>query len=110
MNSNYYYLDVSLELAEEKDREITPAFFKNHIIKSIKQLFGEAGAAVPVDVLKYHSVEKRAILRVPNDHYVKLRSSLTLTGDYEGTSCVYNIHKASPLLLALLGDSRDYQH
>jgi len=76
----------------------------------VKQLFGEVQAAIPTDLLKYDPVEKRAILRVPKDHYVKLRSSLTLTGDYEGIPCCYNIHKATPLLLALLGDSRNYEH
>ncbi|XP_031357910.1 ribonuclease P protein subunit p14-like [Photinus pyralis] len=104
----YYYLDVSLVLAD--NQEITPALFKNHILTSVKQVFGEIGAAVPFDVLKYDSTQNRAILRVPRDHYVKFRGSLTLAGYYQGVLCAYTVHKASPLLLSLLGDSRSYVH
>ncbi|KAK4884082.1 hypothetical protein RN001_000353 [Aquatica leii] len=82
MTCNYYYLDISLKLAEYQ--EITPALFKNHVIFSINQLFGEVSASIPFDLLKYNSSENRAILRVPKDHYVKVRSSLTLSGFYQG--------------------------
>ncbi|GJQ85083.1 hypothetical protein Trydic_g15771 [Trypoxylus dichotomus] len=85
--SNYYYLDVLLELSKDQDRDITPAFFKNHIIHCITRVFGETAAALPIDVLKFHPDTKEAILRVYKDQYVKLRSSLTLCGDYEGTPC-----------------------
>lgn len=97
-------------LLPDNSSEISAAFFKKHIIHSVTSLFGEVAAATSIDLLKYDSVEKRGILRVSKDHYVKLRSSLTLSGTYEDCSCVYNIHKATPLLLALLAESRTYQH
>lgn len=126
--TKYYYLDVSLyvvlrsfgllpnlnscsrEFGDYKIHEITDAFFKKHVIDCVKTLFGEVSAAVPVDLLKYNYKARRGILRVPIDSYVKLHSSLTLCGSYEGAECVYRVHKTSPLLLSLLGDSRDYQH
>lgn len=75
------------------------------------QLFGEvAAAAINIDILKCDISTPRLILRVPKSYYIKLRSSLTLASQYEGQTCVYKIHKASPLLLALQGDSRIYNH
>lgn len=79
-------------------------------MQAVKTLFGEIGASVTVDILKYNPDTRRAILRVPADFYVKLHSSLTLCGEYEGIHCAYRVHKTSPLLLTLLGDSRDYIH
>jgi RNase P/RNase MRP subunit POP5 len=134
--SRHYYLDISLlvyfsfifsvsilqscnltcfffryrKLFDNIDYEITPEYFKNNIVVAITRLFGESTACVDIDVLKYNSRSKRAILRVPADHYVKIRSSLTLCGKYQGDSCAYIVHKASPLLLNLQGDSRDFEH
>lgn len=85
-------------------------FFKKYIIDCLNTIFGEVGAAIPIDLLKYSSINRRAIIRVPKSHYVKLRSSLTLAGHYENVYCSFVIHKACPLLLGLLGDSRDYKH
>jgi len=108
--SKYYYLDISLNFADKIYYEITPEYFKKNIISSITQLFGEVAACVDIDLLKYNQHTLRAIIRVPKTHYVKIRSSLTLCSSYEGRSCAYRIHKASPLLLSLQGDSRDYEH
>ncbi|KAJ8940280.1 hypothetical protein NQ318_007651 [Aromia moschata] len=98
------------EFAKPFHNEITPFLFKNHIIEAVSKLFGEVAAAVNFDLLKYDPVNTRAILRVPKTHYVKLRSSLTLCCQYEGILCAYKIHKSTPLLLGLQGDSRDYNH
>lgn len=106
--SNYYYLDVSLEF-DNPFGDITVAYFKNHIVKNLYKIFGATASSITVDVLKYDISTRRAILRVPKQIYVKLRASLTLCGSYEDHPCFYKIHKASPLLLALQGDSRNYQ-
>ncbi|XP_076268183.1 ribonuclease P protein subunit p14-like [Rhynchophorus ferrugineus] len=107
--SKYYYLDVSMVF--EFQKEVTPAYFKKYILESIKQIFGEfAAAAIQIDILKFNPETLRAVLRVPKEFYIKLRASLTLSGQFEGVKCSYIVHKASPLLLALQGDSRDYQH
>nr|CAD7590261.1 unnamed protein product [Timema genevievae] len=70
----------------------------------------QIGSSVDIDVLKYDEDSCRAILRCPATSYVKLRSSLTLCGDYSGIPCAYRVHNASPCLLSLLGNSRTYQH
>ncbi|KAJ9599245.1 hypothetical protein L9F63_010247 [Diploptera punctata] len=84
--AEYYYLDVSIEIEEGK-REISAVYFKNHIIQALKTLFGEVGASINVDILKYQSATKRAILRCPSDSYVKLLSSLTLSSSFNGIAC-----------------------
>nr|CAI5865188.1 unnamed protein product [Callosobruchus analis] len=104
----YYYLDVSLEFTAPFQDEITPVFFKKNVIEALRQVFGEVATAVNIDILKLDADARRAIIRVPKTHYVKLRSSLTLARTYEGRICVYKVNKASDLLLSLLGDSRDY--
>lgn len=90
--------------------EVTAAFVKKNIVEAINTLFGEVGTAVNIDLIKCNSTNTRVIIRVPESHYLKLRSSLTLASQYEGQTCVYKVHKASPLLLGLLGDSRNYIH
>lgn len=97
-------------MAELSETEVTAVYFKKNIISAVNQLFGEVATAVNIDILKYDCINRRGILRVPKTHYIKLRSSLTLCGKHEGEPCAYRIHKASPLLLALQGDSRDYTH
>lgn len=79
-------------------------------MEAVKQLFGEIGAAIPIDVLKFNPQTLEGIIRVPSSHYIKVRGSLTLCGWYEGQNCVYRVRKSTPFLLGLLGDSRDYLH
>lgn len=92
---------------EEKDREISQAFFDKHISQSICQLFGEVASAQPIDVLKFNPKTTRAIIRVLNDNYVKVRASLSLAGAYEENSCTYCVHKASRHLIALTANSKE---
>lgn len=105
----YYYLDVSLIFEEQKKiHPITVELFKKNILRSIKQLFGETISNCILDILRYDAVERRAIIRVPIDIYIKVRTSLTLASSYENIPCKYQVHQAKPILLALLGDSRDF--
>lgn len=107
---SYYYLDVSLVFSENYESEVTPAYFKKNIVESLYHLFGEVGAAIPIDVLKYESYTRRAIIRFPIEHYVKVRSSLTLVHKYEGAVATYKVHQGSSFLISLSGNSRDYEH
>ncbi|XP_026474903.1 ribonuclease P protein subunit p14 [Ctenocephalides felis] len=107
--SDFYYLDLSLELAQD-DSNVSIIYLKKNIINSLRQIFGEISSSVNIDILKYDSCERRAIIRVPAEQYVKLRSSLTLCSTYENISCAYKIHNISPSLLSLIGNSRTYSH
>ncbi|KAJ4451605.1 Mitochondrial intermembrane space import and assembly protein 40-B [Periplaneta americana] len=43
-------------------------------MQSLNTLFGEVGASICVDVLKYNPLNRRAVLRCPSASYVKLRN------------------------------------
>ncbi|KAF4524099.1 hypothetical protein B566_EDAN007682 [Ephemera danica] len=109
-SSNFWYIDVSLAFSDQWRKNLDIAHFKMQIIKAMKQLFGELGAAIPVDVMKYNQATGRAVLRCPTKNYVKLRSSLTLVSAFEGQKCVFKIHKASPSIISLLSNSRTWTH
>lgn len=93
------------ELFPDNSRVISQAFFKKHVVSSVSHVFGETAAAINIDLLKYNPAEKRGILRVPKELYVKVRASLTLAGKYEDIVCAYTVHKATPILLGLTGMS-----
>lgn len=104
-----YYLDVSLEIPPDPDLVVSPVYIKKNVLEAVRSLFGEEGAKSPIDVLKV-GPKRRFVLRCASDNYVRLRASLTLSTTYEGKSCVYTIHRASPNLLSFTADSRTYQH
>nr|XP_046491288.1 ribonuclease P protein subunit p14 [Neodiprion pinetum] len=104
------YLDVSLELPNDSNREISAVFLKKHVMQAVKKLFGAVGAKSQVDILKYNVSDRRFVLRCQSDSYVRLRAALTLASDYEGEPCVYTVHKASANLLSLAADSRTFIH
>ncbi|XP_034941306.1 uncharacterized protein Rpp14a [Chelonus insularis] len=104
------YLDVSLEFPNNPHRDISEVFLKNHVMQSLKQLFGEEGANCSVDLLRFNHTSRRFILRCEDKDYVRLRSSLTLASTYNDDDCVFTVHKASASPFGLLSDGRDYQH
>lgn len=99
--SEFYYLDISLKLAAEPE-QLLPVYFKSCLDQALVRIFGEIGGQTTVDVLKFDAKQARAIVRVPIDYYVKLRSAITLTGQFQDIPCSFVIHKASPLLLGLV--------
>ncbi|XP_006892344.1 PREDICTED: ribonuclease P protein subunit p14 [Elephantulus edwardii] len=104
--SEYHYLKVCLEF-QERGIRLNAAQFKHLLITALKDLFGEAGAALPLDVLTYEEKTFSAILRISSSGLVKLWSSLTLLGTYQGKKCAFRVIQVSPFLLALSGNSRE---
>lgn len=104
--SVYHYMRISLEL-ESKNTRLTPAQLKQLIITGLKDLYGEVGAALPFDLLKFDENTLTAVLRVCNRGLVKLWSALTLLGFYQNELCAFRIIQVSPFLLALSGNSRE---
>ncbi|XP_070522618.1 ribonuclease P protein subunit p14 isoform X2 [Cardiocondyla obscurior] len=110
LHRKMYYLDVSLEIPSDLDSTISPVSLKKNILEAVQSLFGEEGAKSPVDILKFDPARKRFILRCLSNNYVRLRASLTVCTAYEGKTCIYTVHRASPNLLSFTVDSRAYQH
>ncbi|KAL2716245.1 ribonuclease P protein subunit p14-like [Vespula squamosa] len=105
-----YYLDVSLELADSSNIDISHVYLKKNILEAVKQLFGEEGAKSVIDILKFNIPERRFILRCESEFYIQLRASLTVASQFEGKPCVYIIHRATKNLLSFIVDSRNYKH
>ncbi|KAF7991323.1 hypothetical protein HCN44_002885 [Aphidius gifuensis] len=105
-----YYLDISLIIPNNKNRQISQVFLKKHLMQSLKQVFGEKGSNCCIDIIKYNQDNRNFILRCKNEDYVRLRSSLTLASTYEEDNCIYIVNKSSVSPFGLLSDGRDYQH
>ncbi|XP_050813567.1 ribonuclease P protein subunit p14 isoform X1 [Gopherus flavomarginatus] len=104
--SEHHYVKICLEFQGGGIR-LNAAHFKQLIISALKELHGEVGAALPVDVLTYEEKTLSAILRVPSSGLVKLWSALTLLGSYQNRKCAFRVIQTSPFLLALSGNSRE---
>ncbi|CAM4658584.1 unnamed protein product [Leuciscus chuanchicus] len=75
------------------------------IIRGLRELYGEIGASIPFDLLKFDENQLTGILRVYNSGLVKLWSALTLLGSYQNEACALRVTQVSPFLLALSGNS-----
>ncbi|XP_004702593.1 ribonuclease P protein subunit p14 [Echinops telfairi] len=104
--SEHHYMKVCLEF-QDRGVGLSAAQFKQLIIWALKDLFGEVGAALPVDILTYEEKTLSAILRICSSGLVRLWSSLTLLGSYQGRKCAFRVIQVSPFLLALSGNSRE---
>lgn len=100
-------MKVCLEF-QEQGVGLNVAQFKQLLVSALKDLFGEVGAALPVDVLTYDEKTLSAILRVCSSGLAKLWSSLTLFGAYKSKKCAFRVIQVSPFLLALSGNSREH--
>ncbi|XP_067854915.1 ribonuclease P protein subunit p14 isoform X1 [Heptranchias perlo] len=115
---DYQYLKVGLEFEETRPGlRLNAAHFKQLIVSALKDLHGETGAALPVDVLRFEEETLKAILRVKSRYVesisvhsglVKLWSALTLLGSYQNQKCAFRVTQVSPFLLALSGNSREF--
>ncbi|XP_071351652.1 ribonuclease P protein subunit p14 isoform X2 [Trachinotus anak] len=106
--SPYHYMKVCLVLEDESTR-LSAVELKQFIITGLKNLYGEVGAALTFDLLKYNEDTLTALLRVYSRGLVKLWSSLTLLGSYQNQACAFRVLQVSPFLLALTGNSRELQ-
>lgn len=106
--SPFHYMKVCLVLEDESTR-LSAVELKQFIITGLKELYGEVGAALTFDVLKFDEDTLTALLRVYSRGLVRLWSSLTLLGSYQNQACAFRVLQVSPFLLALTGNSRDLQ-
>lgn len=102
----YHYLKVCLVLENESIKP-SAVELKQFMITGLKNLFGEVGAALNFDLLKYDEDTLISLLRVPSRGLVRLWSSLTLLGFYRNQACAFRVLQVSPYLLSLSGNSRE---
>ncbi|XP_028262244.1 ribonuclease P protein subunit p14 [Parambassis ranga] len=106
--SPYQYMKICLVLEDESTR-LSAVELKLFIISGLRNLYGEVGAALNFDLLKYDEDTLTAFLRVTSRGLVKLWSSLTLLGSYQNQACAFRVLQVSSFLLSLTGNSRDLQ-
>ncbi|XP_040060685.2 ribonuclease P protein subunit p14 isoform X2 [Gasterosteus aculeatus] len=104
--SPYHYMKVRLVL-EDESTKLSAVELKQFIVTGLNSLYGEAGAALTFDLLKYDEDTLTSLLRVYSRGLVKLWSSLTLLGFYQKRACAFRVLQVSPFLLALTGNSRE---
>ncbi|XP_065498713.1 ribonuclease P protein subunit p14 [Caloenas nicobarica] len=104
--AEHQYLRVRLELPDGEARP-NVAQLKQLVVSALRELHGEVGAALSVDILTYDEKTLSAILRVISSGLVKLWSALTLLGSYQNRRCAFRVLQTSPFLLALAGNSRE---
>ncbi|XP_018357678.1 PREDICTED: uncharacterized protein LOC108757678 isoform X3 [Trachymyrmex cornetzi] len=68
-----------VEIPSDPDLIVSPVYLKKNILEAVRSLFGEEGAKSPVDILKLSPEKRRFVLRCPDNSYVRLRASLTLS-------------------------------
>jgi RNase P/RNase MRP subunit POP5 len=103
--SKFWYLRTQLEF-EEEDVHADSLAVRNMITKALGGLHGEIGSSTQVDVLKHEVDTGVSILRVAAKDVVKLWSSLTLLGEYDGRRLRFLVKQFSPFLMSLAVDSR----
>jgi len=109
--SDFFHLEILLEIGSRNFKaEITEAYVLNSIVQALNNLFGEVGAATPIEVEKFESQSHGAylIVKCPSHCFIKLRSSLTLHNTFQSLPCAFHIvrfgntllelHKAKPLI------------
>lgn len=97
-----YFSHFICRKLESESSSVLPVFVKGSVEQSLHKIFGEIGGHTTVDLLKYDSKRQRAILRVPEFFYVKLRAALTLINSFQGVPCRFHVNSVSAVLLALL--------
>jgi len=99
--SDAAFLLLHLEFEKSnKSRDLTKTYLKNNITFALKNLFGEVGASIPFSVVKL-SESGEAIVSCSAESVVKLRSSLTLQGTFQGENCCYTVKRVARSLLQL---------
>uniref|UniRef100_A0A8B9QAM7 Ribonuclease P/MRP subunit p14 n=1 Tax=Apteryx owenii TaxID=8824 RepID=A0A8B9QAM7_APTOW len=90
------HLGVAASLLPDGGARPSAAQFKQLVVTALRELHGEVGAALPVDVLTYEEKTLSAILRVTSSGLVKLWSALTLLGFYQNRRCAFRVLQVKP--------------
>jgi len=101
---NDFHLEVALEIGVRNfQAQVTEAYVLNTVVESLKNLFGEVAAAIPLRIEKFERESKGAkfIIQCQYHSYVKLRSSLTLHNKYQSLPCAFHVTRIGKTLLDL---------
>lgn len=93
-----YYLQGTLKFERTPDFTINNALLKTIIVQALLDLHGEYGASTVVEVIEYKELTKKSysfVIKIPASNLVKVWSSLTLLGRYNGVTTMFTIHQVT---------------
>ena len=82
---------------------MTEAYVLHCITEGLRSLFGEIGSSFPLEIVKFKAQKRdvRLIIRCPSHCVIKVCSSLTLQGQYQGEACAFHVIRVARNLLQL---------
>ncbi|BES92992.1 Hypothetical proteinHypothetical protein domain [Nesidiocoris tenuis] len=111
-HQQWWYIDFVVTSAGNNPHfdQLDAVTTKSLLLSSLKTFFGDSAAGLGFDLLGFRPAQMRGIIRCSASLVVKLRASMTLPVELNGETLSFSTIKASPLLTALLADSRSYKH
>eukprot|EP00039_Didymoeca_costata_P012666 m.183433 g.183433 ORF g.183433 m.183433 type:complete len:139 (+) comp15544_c0_seq5:533-949(+) len=101
------YLRICLTIEEGRNRITDLTLLKTIINKALRDLFGQVGTAVNVDILGVHKDKDGSVLiRTNKEDEVKVHAALTMLTKYDNRDCKCLMLASSPYLLHLASSSR----
>ncbi|TPX31692.1 hypothetical protein SeMB42_g07722 [Synchytrium endobioticum] len=96
---------MSISLTTEPAHDLDELYFRNAISIALRDAFGIIGMSTPIDVLTFDLDTQHAVIRVPSEYLVQVRSALSLLNKVDGTrTCRFHVHQASSHLMSLACD------
>jgi len=83
-------LIVKIDLSESSETDFSLSTLTNNIVLGLKNLFGEGGAAIPLQVESFDRKTRHIRILTYQPFISKLRCALTLLGRYQGVSCCFS--------------------
>ncbi|XP_065912886.1 ribonuclease P protein subunit p14-like [Dysidea avara] len=97
----FYFLRISLKFQRTPELSVTEALLKSIVLQALRDLHGEYGASIAVEVLEYKEVTNQSysfVIKILECDLVKVWSGLTLLGTYNGVSTMFSVEKVSRCL------------
>eukprot|EP00128_Syssomonas_multiformis_P001413 Colp12_sorted_trinity150504_noHs@23142 len=105
--TEYAYFRVQLKFGTPV-ATLEPSVFKNVLLTALRNLHGQVGASMQLDVLQYNAAEQSAILRVFSRDATKLWTALSMLSSYDNKPCVVVVHDSAPDLTDLVVNSSTF--
>jgi RNase P/RNase MRP subunit POP5 len=104
----HFFLKVGIHYEVES---LTAPSIKAMIVQAMKELYGQVGSSITIDVLRVESGESSdytVLLRVPYSEVSRVWSALTVAGSYNGRTLLIHVIKISASLVGLAANSREF--
>ncbi|GAB6029182.1 Ribonuclease P protein subunit p14 [Chamberlinius hualienensis] len=104
----FFYMKICFD--SESKLDLDKIRLKSMLTLGLKELHGDVGASLLVDVLHYNQKDSTAILRIDNKGLTQVWSSLSWFQTFSGIKVNIRVEKVSSSLISLSTDSRKFNH